>query len=182
MLCELSSPVTKATNNGLKLLLGQMVKCSCFSPTTKYEVCGPLGCCCRLGTTSTWTGCGSGTGDPRTCRLLWLTSPFHCPALYLSWKFHCLVLKSLKVSFLQVFNFVCQVVAEGCSGGLLSGPKEIYQHSLCLGNLRHVLLVDWWRIGHCTYTGIAADGCLVCLLRADDGLHTVVSMDPCEML
>ena len=55
MLCAISSPVTEATDSGLKLLLGLMVKCSCLevlgccSPTAKYEVCGPLGC--PLGTT-----------------------------------------------------------------------------------------------------------------------------------
>ena len=31
----------------------------------------------------------------------------------------------MKVFFLLVFNCRCQVVAEGCSGGLLSGSKEI---------------------------------------------------------
>ena len=29
MFCKLSTPVTKATDGGLKLLLGLMVKCSC---------------------------------------------------------------------------------------------------------------------------------------------------------
>ena len=57
MLCELSSPVTEATNSGLKLLLELVVKCSslevlgCYLSTNKYEVCGPLSCCCPLGTT-----------------------------------------------------------------------------------------------------------------------------------
>ena len=30
MLCELSSPVTEATEGGLKLLVGRVVKCSCL--------------------------------------------------------------------------------------------------------------------------------------------------------
>ena len=57
MLCELFSHVTEATDGGLKLLLGLMVKCSCLeipgccSFTTKYEVSGHLGCYCHFGTT-----------------------------------------------------------------------------------------------------------------------------------
>ena len=49
MLCELSSPVIEATEDGLKILLGLMVNCSCHevlgccSWTAKYEVCAPLG-------------------------------------------------------------------------------------------------------------------------------------------
>ena len=31
---------------------------------------------------SLWHICGSGTGAPRKCRLLWLMVPFLCPALY----------------------------------------------------------------------------------------------------
>ena len=57
ILCALSLPVTEATDSGLKALVGLMVKCSslelpgCCSSTTRYEVCGPLGYYCSLGTT-----------------------------------------------------------------------------------------------------------------------------------
>ena len=55
-MCALSSPVIEATDSGLKTFLGLMVKFSCLevpgcSSTTTYEVCGPLGCYCSLGTT-----------------------------------------------------------------------------------------------------------------------------------
>ena len=55
----------------------------------------------------------------------------------------CLISKSLKVAFFKVYNFRCQVGAEGCSGTLLLGSKEICKHSPHLGNLIHDLLVDW---------------------------------------
>ena len=57
MLCALSSPVTEATDDGLKDLLRLMMKCSClevlgcWSSTTTWKVYGPLGCCCPLDTT-----------------------------------------------------------------------------------------------------------------------------------
>ena len=43
--------VAEATEGGLKLLLGLVVKCICLevpgcrSLTTKYKICCPLGCC-----------------------------------------------------------------------------------------------------------------------------------------
>ena len=43
-----------------------------------------------------------------------LTDPFLWPALYPT------------ASFQKVFYFGCQVIAEGCAGALLSGPKETY--------------------------------------------------------
>ena len=64
------------------------------------------------------------------------------PALCPISNFNCLISKSLKDSFLQVFIFRCQVVAEGCSGGLLSGLKERCELSLYLGKLIYNLLVD----------------------------------------
>ena len=57
MLCELSSPVAKATDGGLKCLIRVSVKVSglegpaCWSSTTTKEVGCPLGCCCTLGAT-----------------------------------------------------------------------------------------------------------------------------------
>ena len=45
-MCELSSPLTEATDGGLKLLLGLMVKCSCL------EVAGF--CSSRSGLLSPW--------------------------------------------------------------------------------------------------------------------------------
>ena len=57
MLCVLSLHVTEATGGGFNALVRLMVKCNCLevpgccSTTTRYEVCGLLGCCCPLGTT-----------------------------------------------------------------------------------------------------------------------------------
>ena len=51
MLCELSFPVARATDGGLKVLLGLIVKCSyldvlgCYLLTIKYVVCGNLDFC-----------------------------------------------------------------------------------------------------------------------------------------
>ena len=85
---------------------------------------------------------GSGSGAPRKCRLLWLTVLFLCPAMYHTSRRHRLTSKSLKVSFLKVFSFRCQVVANGCSGSLLSGPTKRCEHIFHLGKLIHDLLVD----------------------------------------
>ena len=55
--------------------------------------------------------------------------------------FNCLILKSLKVSFLQVLLWM-----PGCcrssSCGLLFGSKKRYEHSHPLGKLTHDLLVN----------------------------------------
>ena len=105
MLCALSPPVTEATEGGLKLLVGLMVKCSCpmlLIINNSIELVAWLGLlasgfwnskdvfsgsgCCLLWLLllSLWHVCGGGIGVLRKCRLLWLMVLFLCPALYLT--------------------------------------------------------------------------------------------------
>ena len=93
-------------------------------------------------------------------RLLWLMVPFLCSGLYCTLKFKCLISKTLKVSFLKVLNFRCQVVGEVCSGGLQSRPNDRCEYSIHLGELMYDLLVKWGNT--LTLTVLQMDGwCVV---------------------